>query len=232
MHDTAGALDKLLAEHPEMDFVQFQLNYDDWESPVVQARKCHEAAMRHHKPIVVMEPLKGGLLANPPPVVRAVFEDAAPDVPLASWGLRYAASHENIITVLSGMSTTGQVRDNVSCMADFRPLNQDELSVIEKAREAIGTIDNIPCTACQYCVGGCPQGIAIPKIFGAYNRRLIFNDVPAARLHYAVEVLGGGKASDCAACGKCEQVCPQHIAIIENLKAIGQELEGLPSPRP
>ncbi|MDR1019991.1 MAG: aldo/keto reductase [Synergistaceae bacterium] len=227
IHDTAQALNKLLTEHPEMDFVQFQLNYDDWENPAIQARMCHEAAMRHKKPIVVMEPLKGGLLTNPPPGVRAAFEDAGPDVSLASWGLRYAASHENIITVLSGMSTIGQMRDNVSCMADFQPLDQDELRVIEKAREAIGKISHIPCTACQYCVEGCPRGIAIPKVFGAYNRKLVYDDLPAARLQYAVEVLIGGRASDCVVCGKCEQVCPQHIGIIENLKVIGQELDGL-----
>jgi predicted aldo/keto reductase-like oxidoreductase len=229
IHDTAEALDKLLTEHPETEFVQFQLNYDDWESPVIQSRKCHEVAMRHQKPVVVMEPLKGGLLTNPPGSVRAVFEDADPNVSLASWGLRYAASHENIITVLSGMSTIEQVRDNVSFMTDFQPLNRDELLVIEKAREVIGKIRNIPCTACQYCVEGCPQRIPIPKIFGAYNRKLVYNDLPAAQLQYAVEVFRGGKASDCIACGQCEQVCPQHIGIIENLKVIGQELDTLPS---
>jgi predicted aldo/keto reductase-like oxidoreductase len=175
-----------------------------------------------------MEPLKGGLLTNPPPSVRAVFEDADPNVSLASWGLRFAASHENIITVLSGMSTINQMRDNVSRMTDFRPLNRDELLVIERAQEVIGEIDNIPCTACQYCVDGCPRNIAIPKIFGAYNRKLVYNDTSAAQLQYAVEVLKGGKASDCVACGKCEQVCPQRIGIIENLKLIGQELDCLP----
>jgi predicted aldo/keto reductase-like oxidoreductase len=212
-----------------MEFVQFQLNYDDWESPAIQARKCHETAMRHQKPIVVMESLKGGLLTNPPPSVRAVFEDADPNVSLASWGLRYAASQENIITVLSGMSTIDQTRDNISFMTDFQPLDRDELLVIEKAREAIGKIGHIPCTACQYCVKGCPRSIAIPKIFGAYNRKLVYDDLPAAQLQYAVEVLRGGRASDCVACGKCEQVCPQRIGIIENLKVIGQELDGLPS---
>ena len=229
IHDNAQALDKLLTEHSEIEFVQFQLNYDDWESPTIQARKCHEIAIKHQKPIVVMEPLKGGLLANPPESVRAVFENAFPNTSLASWGIRYAASQENIITVLSGMSTIQQMQDNVSYMINFQPLNRDEMTVIKKAQEAIGKIHNIPCTACQYCVENCPQSIPIPKVFGAYNRKLVYNDLRAAHGQYAIEVLRKGKASECIACGECERVCPQHINIIENLKVIGQELDSIPS---
>ena len=225
MHDNAQVLDKLLTDHPEIEFVQFQLNYDDWESPTIQARMCHEVATKHQKPIVVMEPLKGGLLTNPPDSVKAVFENANPNVSLASWGIRYAASQENLITVLSGMSTIQQMHDNVSFMKDFQPLNRDEMAVIEKAREAINKIDNIPCTGCEYCVEGCPQNIPIPRIFGVYNRRLVYQDLPSAHGSYWIETMGRGKASDCAACGNCESVCPQHINIIEKLKEIGQELD-------
>jgi predicted aldo/keto reductase-like oxidoreductase len=196
IHDTARSLDKLLTEHPETEFVQFQLNYDDWESPAIQAQKCLKTAIKHNKAIVVMEPLKGGLLTNPPDSVKAVFEEANPNVSLASWGIRFAASQGNIITVLSGMSSIEQMRDNVTYMADFQPLNRDELLVIEKARDAIKKIRNIPCTTCQYCMEGCPQSIPIPKIFGAYNRKLVYNDLPAAHLQYTVEVLRGGKASE------------------------------------
>jgi hypothetical protein len=227
IHDKADALDKILTEHPEMEFVQFQLNYADWESPIIQARKCYEVALKHHKPIVVMEPVKGGSLANPTESIRKIFENANPQVSLASWAIRYAASLDNIITVLSGMSTINQVRDNVSFMENFKSLDQDERAIMEKARQAISEIPGIPCTACQYCLKGCPQNIPIPNVLAAYNRKLIYNDLASAKSLYGLEtrLIGGGKASDCVACGNCEQVCPQHINIIENLKRIAEELE-------
>ena len=225
IHDRADALDKILTEHPEMEFVQFQLNYADWESPTIQARKCYEVALKHHKPIVVMEPVKGGNLANLTESIRKIFEDANPNVSLASWAIRYAASLDNIITVLSGMSTIDQVRDNVSYMEKFQPLNQDELAVIERASKAISEIPSIPCTACEYCVEGCPQNIPIPNIFAAYNRKLIYQDLASAKGNYVFATRTSGKASDCVACGDCEQVCPQHIEISENMNTIAQELE-------
>jgi predicted aldo/keto reductase-like oxidoreductase len=228
MHDTAETLDRLLTEHPEMEFVQFQMNYDDWESPTVQSRKCLETAIRHQKPVVVMEPLKGGLLTNPPEGVKAVFAEANPGVSLANWGLRFAASQPNLITVLSGMSTLAQARDNVSFMKDFRPLSGEELKVIDKAREALSRIESIPCTGCQYCVEGCPQGIPIPNVFGAYNRMLVYGDQVSAFGQYSIEVLKKGRAEDCQACEACEQVCPQHIGIVDNLKKVARDFDTLP----
>lgn len=225
IHDKADEIDRILTAHPEVEFVQFQLNYDDWDSPTIQARKCYEVALKHQKPIVVMEPVKGGLLANPVDRVRKIFEDANPNASLASWAIRYAASMDHIITVLSGMSTLDQVKDNVSYMEEFKPLSHEEGMVIENAQTLLREVPSIPCTACEYCMEGCPQNIRIPYVFGAYNRKKTYNDLQGAQGNYFLETFTSGKASECIACGNCEQVCPQQINIMDNLKIIAEELE-------
>ncbi len=231
IHDKADAIDKILTDHPEIEFVQFQLNYADWDSAPIEARKCYEVSLKHNKPIVVMEPLKGGCLADPVDSVKNIFKKANPNASVASWAIRYAASLENIVTVLSGMSSIEQVRDNVSYMEHFKPLDDGEKAVVEEARKAFNKIPCIPCTFCEYCIEGCSQKINIPKVLDAYNRKLIHDNLSQAQMFYQAAVMlddfsgARGKASDCTACGNCERVCTQHINIIENLKTITEELE-------
>lgn len=217
-HATPDILDEILTEHPDVEFVQLQLNYADWENPDVTARANYEIARKHGKSIVVMEPVKGGALANPPETVRAIFDGAGQNASYASWAIRYAASLDGIITVLSGMSDIAQMEDNLSYMRDFKPLDAREQEAIRKAQEAITGMKSIPCTACHYCTAGCPKQIPIPEIFAARNRQLVWGQLEGGKADYAQATKDAGAASDCIACGQCERACPQQIRVIEGLK--------------
>ena len=224
-HDSAEALEDILKNHPEMEFVQLQINYADWESDSVQSRKCYQVARKYNKPVIIMEPVKGGSLATMTPEVQKLFKDANPDASIPSWAIRYCASLEGIITVLSGMSNEEQLNDNVSYMEDFQPLTDSERQVVAKAVEILNNTPTIPCTACKYCVDGCPQKINIPGVFSAMNNFTLYNNLPGAKGSYQNAVKDGGKASDCIQCGNCEAHCPQHIQIIEELKKAAATLE-------
>ena len=224
-HDSAEALEDILKNHPEMEFVQLQINYADWESDSVQSRKCYQVARKYNKPVIIMEPVKGGSLATMTPEVQKLFKDANPDASIPSWTIRYCASLEGIITVLSGMSNEEQLNDNVSYMEDFQPLTDSERQVVAKAVEILNNTPTIPCTACKYCVDGCPQKINIPGVFSAMNNFTLYNNLPGAKGSYQNAVKDGGKASDCIQCGNCEAHCPQHIQIIEELKKAAATLE-------
>lgn len=224
-HDKADVLDEILTKHPEMEFVQLQINYADWESDDVQSRACYEVARKHNKAVIIMEPVKGGSLATMTPEIQGMLKGMNPDLSIASWAMRFAASLEGVVTVLSGMSTLAQMQDNVSYMADFKPMAEKEQKVLTKVVEKLAKIPVIPCTDCKYCVESCPQKIRIPDIFSAYNDYKMYNNLKGIKGHYKGVVAKSGKASDCIACGACEEHCPQHIRIIDELKEIAGVLE-------
>ena len=224
-HADPELLDKLLTEHPDMDFVQLQINYADWENPGIAARANYEVARKHGVSITVMEPIKGGALANPIPKVREIFDAANPEVSYASWAIRYAASLDGIITVLSGMSNLEQMDDNLSYMKNFQPLNEQELQVIHQAQEAMNEDKSIPCTACHYCTDGCPMNIPIPEIFTVQNRQTVYPGWDKGKNDYLIATTNRGKASKCVGCGQCESACPQQLKIIQLLKDCAAVLE-------
>ena len=225
-HDTPEVLDELLTKHPEGEFVQLQINDADWENPRVQSRGCYETAVRHHKPVIVMEPVKGGTLAIPPRAARELMKAADPDASYASWAIRFAASLPGVMVVLSGMSDEKQTADNISYMKDFQPLSEKEQEVIRSVQKILAEIDQIPCTACRYCVAGCPKKINIPGIFSAMNLQMVYDNHTSAVRNYAFSTgEGHGKASDCIHCGQCARQCPQHIQIPEWMDKIAAILE-------
>lgn len=222
-HGTPELLERLLNDHPEAEFVQLQINYKDWEDKNVASRKNYEIARSHGKYITVMEPVKGGSLAKPGKQVEDLFKAYAPDRSCASWAIRFVASLDGILTVLSGMSNVEQMKDNLSYMKDFKPLDEEERKIIQKAQQILGSIDMIPCTACSYCTKGCPQQIRIPEIFAAMNMKSANGQLEASKEAY-LNAIETSSPADCLECGQCESVCPQHIKIIEELKKCSEAL--------
>lgn len=226
-HDSAELLDRILTEHPETEFVQLQINYLDWDNESIQSRKCYQTARRHGKPVVVMEPLKGGTLAALPAEAETLLRSARPDLSPASWGIRYAAGLEGVMMVLSGMSSSGQLADNISYMECFEPLSQSELDVVARVVDILHRAIAIPCTACRYCVDGCPKHIAIPDYFALYNaeRQALNKAFSIQKMYYGNLTSTHGRASECIACRRCERSCPQHLPIVEHLRSVAEAFE-------
>lgn len=227
-HDTPELLDEILTKHPDMEFVQLQINYLDWESEWIHSHACYEVAAKHGIPVIVMEPVKGGTLAKLPDEAEKLLKDYAPDASIPSWAIRFTASLDNVMLVLSGMSNMEQMQDNLSYMENFKPMTEEEKQLCFKAADIINSQIEVPCTGCSYCTEGCPMKIAIPQYFSLYNedmREAEDKGWTVNLTNYELLSKKFGKASSCVECGQCEGVCPQHLPIIEHLKSVAKRYE-------
>lgn len=224
-HGTPELLETVLDKHPEVEFVQIQLNYADWENPVVQSGRLYQILHERNIPIIVMEPVKGGTLANVAPECADIFRALQPERSIASWAMRFVGGLEGIATILSGMSNEEQMNDNLSTFTDFEPLSTDEQLAVEQVREKMLQATLIGCTSCRYCMDGCPMNIHVPEIFNALNTLRRFPTDNRPKFFYGSLTGYSGKASDCLQCGQCEEVCPQHLPIRELLTEAVEKLE-------
>ena len=222
-HDSAEMLDRILTEYPQLEAVQLQFNYVDYDDPSVQSRLCYEVCRKHNKPVLVMEPVKGGNLVNLPEEARAVFDELGGSY--ASYAIRFAAGFEGVRMVLSGMSSLAQMQDNISYMKEFRPLNERERTAVDRVQEIFRGKNLIPCTACRYCTAGCPRHINIPSLFATLNNKKLYNDWNADFYYHSVHTAPGRRASDCLGCGRCEKACPQHLPIRALLRTVAETFE-------
>lgn len=228
-HDKASVLEEILNEYPQIEVVQIQFNYVDYDDPAVESRKCYEVCRRFDKPVIVMEPCKGGNLVNLPEDAEKIFDELREkgnaEYSNASFAIRFAAGFEGMMMVLSGVSDREQMEDNISFMKDFKPLSEEELAAIHKVCDLFHSKNMISCTACRYCTDGCPKKISIPDLFACLNAKKVFQNWNTDYYYNNVHTVNNGKASECVKCGKCEAVCPQHLPIRELLVDVANEFE-------
>ena len=225
-HGTPELLVQVLDKHPEIEFVQIQLNYADWDNKIVHSGELYEILRDRNIPMIIMEPAKGGKLANLDDECAEILKAIRPDKSLASWAFRYVGSLPGIATILSGMSTPEQMEDNINTFKDFEPLSEEELAAIDKVKEIMNRVELAGCTSCKYCVEGCPMGISIPDVISAVNTKRKFPGDMRPQFFYNGLVDRYSHASDCIACGQCEGVCPQHLPIIDLMKEAVEKFEG------
>lgn len=223
-HDKVDVLEKILTEYPQIEVVQIQYNYLDYNDDAIQSKKLYELCKKYNKPVIVMEPVRGGSLVNLPNEAKKVFDSLSKDS-YASFAIRFAATGDQMMMVLSGMSDINQMRDNISYMKDFKPINDVELEAINKVVEIFNSKNMIACTSCRYCTAGCPKNIDIPNLFSCYNSKKLFNSWNADFYYETVHTANKGKASDCIKCGKCERICPQNLPIRKLLELVKEEFE-------
>ena len=225
-HGSPAYLMQVLDRHPEIEFVQIQLNYADWKNPVVRSGELYEILHSRNIPMIIMEPVKGGTLAGLTPELEAMYKAARPDASVASWALRFVGSLPGVMTILSGMSTEEQMKDNIGTFTNFEPLSEDEKKLVTRVRDIMLNVPQIGCTSCRYCTPGCPMNISIPDVFRAVNTMSLYGDVFRPKAFYGGVIgQGHGRASDCIGCGQCEGVCPQHLPIIDLLKDAAGKLD-------
>ena len=224
-HDNADMLETILADHPEVEIVQIQFNYADYLSPSVQSKKVYEVCRKFNKPILVMEPVKGGGLVNLPDEAKKMIDELHQDYSYASYAIRFAASFAGIFNVLSGMSNFEQLKANVDVMKEFVPLNEKEMETVLKIGDLLRNLGGIPCTGCRYCEEGCPMKISIPDLFSCYNSKVQFKYWNSSFYYNGHTQEGHGKASECIKCGMCENICPQHLEIRELLTKVAETFE-------
>lgn len=223
-HDKAEVLDQILTEYPQIEVVQIQLNYADYEDPAVESRKCLEVCHKHGKPVMVMEPVKGGSLVNLPDEAKKIFDDLDGGS-YASYAIRFAAGQEGVVMVLSGMGNMEMMLDNLSYMQDFQPLNEKEQTAVGQVCGILRKCGTIPCTACRYCVAGCPKEIPIADVFACLNAKKLFGNWNTAYYYEDIITKEGSRAKDCIGCGACEEICPQHLPIREYMKLVSKEFD-------